>query len=346
MLFPLHHFFTEKLNGQTLLISRTDSIGDVILTLPLVTVAKQTWPGCRTVFLCREYAREVVACCSSVDEFLSWDSIAELPVHQQVEAFRKIQASVILHVFPRREIFSLARKAGIPLRIAGSTRIYPFYSCNRIVWMTRKRSDLHEAQLNLKLLQGLGIKESYSTSQIPTLYHFDRIPLPTNEIQALIDPTKFNLVLHPKSKGSAREWGTANFKALIHLLPAEKYKIFITGTKEEGDLVKDELIGQFAEVVDLTGRFSLRELIAFLSRVDGLIAASTGPLHIAAALGKKAIGIYPPIRPMHPGRWEPLGEKASFVVLNKTCSKCRHQQHCECMEAITPEDVYRILSMI
>jgi ADP-heptose:LPS heptosyltransferase len=44
-----------------------------------------------------------------------------------------------------------------------------------------------------------------------------------------------------------------------------------------------------------------------------LVAASTGPLHIASAVGIHAIGLYPSKRPMHPGRWMPLGGNASYL---------------------------------
>ena len=70
-----------------------------------------------------------------------------------------------------------------------------------------------------------------------------------------------------------------------------------------------------------------------------LYAASTGPLHIAAALGKLTIGLYPPIKPMHPGRWAPLGNLSTFIVKPKKCNKCRKRKVCECLESITPEEV-------
>jgi len=79
---------------------------------------------------------------------------------------------------------------------------------------------------------------------------------------------------------------------------------------------------------------SLPEFITFIGKADGLVAASTGPLHLAAALGRIAIGIYPPIRPMHPGRWAPIGQNASFLVVEKDCSDCRKNMNCLCMKAI------------
>jgi ADP-heptose:LPS heptosyltransferase len=61
---------------------------------------------------------------------------------------------------------------------------------------------------------------------------------------------------------------------------------------------------------------------------------------LAAAAGIAAIGIYPPIRPMHPGRWAPIGPRASYMVAEKKCNQCRNMRHCECIPSITPEQVY------
>lgn len=141
--------------------------------------------------------------------------------------------------------------------------------------------------------------------------------------------------MHPKSRGSAREWGLDNFSGLIALLPKDRFKIFITGTKTERELLQP-LFGSHPHLVDLTGRLSLAELMAFVARTDALIAASTGPLHLAAALGIHALGIYPPIRPMHPGRWAPVGPGAAVFVKKEDCEACRKTGDCTCMRDIAP----------
>ena len=69
------------------------------------------------------------------------------------------------------------------------------------------------------------------------------------------------------------------------------------------------------------------------------MAASTGPLHIAAALGKVAVGLYAPMHPIHPGRWAPIGEKAGYLVLNKMCNDCRKSMDCKCIRDIQPLQV-------
>ncbi|MEE8549974.1 MAG: glycosyltransferase family 9 protein, partial [Gemmatimonadota bacterium] len=87
----------------------------------------------------------------------------------------------------------------------------------------------------------------------------------------------------------------------------------------------------------------LDDLISFVSRADALIAASTGPLHLAAALGREAIGLYSPKRPRHPDRWAPVGKHAHALVFDENCEKCREGMDCACIEDIPPSAVYEIL---
>jgi ADP-heptose:LPS heptosyltransferase len=206
--------------------------------------------------------------------------------------------------------------------------------------MSRRRSALHEAQLNVKLIRSLTGIEEISLEDLSHHYGFIQPPGPGQELEELFDPKRFNLIMHPKSKGSAREWGLENFKQLIKLMPSERFRIFITGTAEEGAAIrKSSLFDENPDVVDLTGRLTLEELIRVINRADGLLAASTGPLHIAAALGKHAVGIYPPIRPMHPGRWAPVGPNASYLVKEEVCNDCRKNMNCHCIREISPEQV-------
>ena len=126
---------------------------------------------------------------------------------------------------------------------------------------------------------------------------------------------------------------------MIGLLPEEKFRIFITGTREEGLLMEDFLFQHKNRVTDLTGKLTLSELIGLINHCDGIVAASTGPLHIAAAMGKHAIGLYAPMKPIYPKRWAPFGVNADYLVLDKECNDCRHSMDCQCIRSIKPEDV-------
>lgn len=326
----------EKLNliGKRIVISRTDSLGDVVLCLPVASVLKRLYPGCTVIFLGKSYTRDLIECCEYVDTFADWEELRNTE-----QGLASLKADAIIHVFPVKEIALAAKQAGIPLRIGSTGRFYHWNTCNKLVRLSRRHSALHESQLNLKLLVPLGARRLFSLNEIQDLYGLTKVHHLTSEQKSLLSPDCFNLVLHPGSKGSAREWGLQNFSKLIGLLPKDKYKIFITGTAAESADLKESLLAQHPEVTDLCGKFTLAELIAFIANIDGLVAASTGPLHIAAALGRTAIGIYPPIKPMHPGRWAPVGPCSYPLVVNRKCSKCRKHGECSCMQEITPEMV-------
>lgn len=316
----------------TLIISRTDSIGDVVLTLPMAGYVKKHFPQCRIIFVGRNYTRDVVALSEHVDDFISWDETHTLP-----------KAHAIIHVFPQKQIARAAKKSQIGLRVGTTNRLFHWGTCNKLIRLSRKNSDLHESQLNFKLLGFLNIPTDVKLDNIKKYYGFTKTQTLPDEWLKQIDKTKTNVILHPKSKGSAREWGLDNFSELINSLPEDKFKIFISGTKEEGEQAK-ALFEKHKNITDLTGKMNLKQFISFINNADVLVAASTGPLHIASALGKKAIGLFAPMRPIHPGRWKPLGEHAKHLVLDKNCSDCRKTKDCHCIREIKPKQIVEILS--
>jgi heptosyltransferase III len=322
---------------KRIILSRTDSIGDVMLTLPMAGVLKKYIPGCHIIFLGRSYTKPIIECSENVDQFIDWDEIQMPDSRCRIE---DLHADIIVHVFPDRKICKLAKQAGIPLRIATSHRWFTALYCNELLRFGRMNSDLHEAQLNLKMLAPLGITDEFPLNEIPIFYGLTKLYSDrASSIEHRVS-SSLNLILHPKSKGSAREWGLDNFSHLIDLLPKVKFRIFITGTKEDGLLMKDFLEKNKARVTDLTGKLTLSELISFIAACDGLIAASTGPLHIAAALGKHALGLYAPMKPIYPKRWAPLGKNADYLVFEKEgCTDCKRSADCTCIRSIKPEDV-------
>lgn len=317
---------------SNILISRTDSIGDVVLTLPVAAVLKKQFPQIKIGFMGRAYTKPVIEACKYIDEFIDADDF----MHNNITIGGE-KPEVILHVFPVSSIAKRAKQLNIPIRIGTTNRLYHRFTCNRLVKLSRKNSPLHEAQLNLKLLKAFDIDSDFSLEEIGHLFGLEKLqPLPA-EFTSLIDRNKYNLVLHPKSQGSGREWPVDNFIQLIRSLDKEKYQIFISGTQKEQHALKPlfEEVGHL--VTDITGKMTLPQFMSFINQCNGLIASSTGPLHIAGALGKDAFGIYPSIRPLHPGRWRPLGDKAQVFVLQKDCNDCKkNPSACKCMMLIEP----------
>ena len=325
---------------MNILISRTDAIGDVILTIPMAGYLKKEFPGCKIFFLGRTYTKPIVEISEYIDDFLNWDSISKLPEAEQVNTFSALNLDWFIHVYPDKKIAQIAHKAKVKNRVGTSHRTYNWLTCNKKVSFSRKKSDLHEAQLNFKLLEPLGIEFVPELKVFPFLYG---MKAKVQELPVSPSKNKVSVILHPKSKGSAREWGLDNFERLIDLLQEDTYEVFISGTEADKNEMADWLKKIGNKAVDITGKLNLEQFVSFIGQADALIAASTGPLHIASALGKKAIGIYPPIRPMHPGRWKPLGQHAEVLVKEIECESCRKLNECACMLSISPEDVVRLL---
>ncbi|WKN41947.1 glycosyltransferase family 9 protein [Tunicatimonas pelagia] len=288
-----------------ILLSRTDSIGDVILTLPMAGVLKALFPEVHVSFLGKAYTRAIIERCAFVDEFYEWNE-ENPPV---------ISADIVIHVLPRSAISRWAKQQKIPQRVGTSHRVFHWFSCNRLVNLGRKNSDLHEAQLNLQLLRPLTPKVDYSLDQLSAYYRWNPSQHLRDYFSQYLATDKFNLLLHPKSQGSAKEWPLRYYLALVEQLSPAKFQILITGTAQEGEKIKAECPEFFTlpHVKDTTGAFSLSEFIDFISHADGLVACSTGPLHIAATSGIYALGLYPDQRPMHAGRWGPIGKKAEYI---------------------------------
>ncbi len=328
----------NSFNGKRIILSRTDGIGDVILSLPLAGVLKKHFPDCYLIFLGRDYTLPLIECSQHIDQAVSFDSYQALKEKDRIEAFNKLKADVIFHVFPQKEVAYLAKQSQVPLRIGTSHRLWHWLSCNYLLPLTRKNTDLHEATLNLQLIKPFIKGNLPEINEIYKFYGLNKLPELTKEFSQISSQNIPNLILHPFTKGSAREWGIDNFFALAKLLQPH-FRIFISGSPAEGKGIQNHPMLTLENVIDVTGKFSLSEFIGFINHCDGLVAASTGPLHIASALGKMAVGLYPPIRPMHPGRWAPLGENAHFIVESKACNACRKTGNCDCMKAISPQKV-------
>ena len=302
-------------NNKTIVISRTDSIGDVVLTLPICGWLKEKFPYARILFLGKSYTAPVVACYEAVDEFVAWDDIEDLPLPSRVDAFKKWNADVFIHVFPDKELAKLAKKAKIPVRIGTSHRSFHFLNCNVRPNFTRKNADEHEAQLNFHLLKHFGVHKLPSLENCKELItaYFKPNKALNPAVESLLAKDGKNIVLHPRSKGSAIEWNIDNYEKLAITLAKQGHTVFFSGTEQEGASFRGK-IPSHPLIHDLSGKLSLIEFITFLTHIDAMVACSTGPLHLAAILDKKAIGLYTSQRPMHPGRWQPLGGDVEILV--------------------------------
>ncbi|MCH9823009.1 MAG: glycosyltransferase family 9 protein [Bacteroidetes bacterium] len=321
-----------------IVIARTDSIGDVMLTIPMAGILKAKYPETELIFIGKSYTEAVIKCCKNVDQFINWDILEKDP--HAVQELKLLNADLIVFSLPNIKLAKLAWQANIKNRVGVSRRWFHWVFCNDRPQFSRRKSDLHEAQLNIKLLEKWIPSTNFTLEEIASSYGFSpTIPLP-ERFSNLLKKDSLNIILHPKSQGSAREWGVKNFQQFANLAVEKGVKIFVTGTESEGQQIRKDF--RFSDsIIDLTGKMNLHELIAFINATNGLVAASTGPLHLSAALGKIAIGLYSTLRPIHPGRWAPLGPKAKAITYEGPIDSNLKIKDDTTLELIPPDRVLR-----
>ncbi len=305
-----------------IIISRTDSIGDVVLTLPLAGYLKFKFPEVKISFIGTRYTFPVISRSGFVDNALIKEELNKSTIEPNADA--------ILFVFPDKDVAKWAKSRKIKIRVGTSHRLMHFFYSNRRVNFSRRKSGLHEAQLNFKLLEGIGINYIPEKSEIPKWYGLEKVELKRENKE------EKRIILHPRSKGSAREWPLEKYEELVYNFDKNQVLFLISGTKEDGQAIikgSPKLMNK-PNIQDMCGTSDLDGLINLISGVDGLIAASTGPLHIAAAFGIPTLGLYPPLKPMDPERWGPLGENARYKTSKEECLSCPGGPHCPCMQNI------------
>ncbi|MFM7006063.1 MAG: glycosyltransferase family 9 protein [Flavobacteriales bacterium] len=316
-----------------ILISRTDAIGDVCLTLPACQALQVAYPAASLTYLCKAYTKEVVACFEPITHILTLEELEIASTAQRNELLGNFD--IVIHLFPNKAVAQWCKAANIPKRIGTAHRLFHLFTCNFRPRFTRKRSDLHEAQLNFKLLAPLGIHTIPSLDQMNR--HLAFLPHETHGFSEFNKEDQI-ILLHPKSNGSGVEYPIEKYIELAEILAQQGYWIYFTGTDKEGALFRKQLPSH-PRIKDVTGLWDLKTFISVISKSKALVACSTGPYHLAGLSGIKAIGLFAQRKPIHPGRWAALGRQAQVLTSTGFCTVCAAGKACHCIEEISLEAI-------
>ena len=313
---------------RKILLARTeDYIGDTVLTLPLAGILKSRLPNTQVAFLGVEYSEPIVKKSIFVDEFYDWDKFKDLS---------KCNADAVMLVSPWFDIAKAVWQAKIPIRIGTARRWFHWLYTNRRVSLKKRAVHLHETQLTTSFLPAIGIKDDFKVDKLYRYYGWrkeNKRPFPN-----VISNTKRNIILHPKSRGSAPEWPLQHYYELARILGEHNFNVIISGVKEEKDYMQKNCPNLFElpHVTDIVGRYNLTDFINIVEQADCLVASSTGPLHLAAAAGINSIGLYAPVRPQHPNRWKPIGKRVKILCKGQPTN---NKKDINKIKTITPDDV-------
>ncbi len=148
------------------------------------------------------------------------------------------------------------------------------------------------------------------------------------------------VVLAPGAVGPAKRWPASAYAALARQLLSDGLAVWVIGGPAEKSIAQ-AIVGDTA-ARDFTGT-DLREAILALAAATTAVSNDSGLLHVAAALGTSAVGIFGPTSPWH---WAPLNPLAATIQADielacRPCHKpvCRLRHH-RCMVDISPEQVF------
>jgi heptosyltransferase-3 len=332
------------------LVVRTDKIGDLVLALPAAEAIKDSHPGTSVAFMVSPATAELARACPFVDQVIEWDESkrglgALLGLRRSI---RETCPNAVVFLRPTFRVALAAWSAGIRKRAGTAYRWYSLLFTKR-VGEHRKYAEHHETQYNLGILADL--------LPLKKRTYLPRITLPqaaeAYAIGALrqrgIDPGAF-VIIHPGSARSARNLPLGAYARLANLVETGLgIRVLVTGGREEQRLVSEIDRLREGASVSLVGAPGLLELAAVISRARLFISGSTGPMHLAAAVGTPTLSFFSPVRSCSPRRWQALAPHGRVILPPvPECPTCvgRRCEHFDCMERIEVDTVFEDLKQM
>ncbi len=345
VLHQREQIFIKKMKApENLLIVRTDRIGDVVLSLPLAGLVKKHYPACKVSFLVKDYTKDLVENHPFIDEILILKEENEkVSIKKNIDKLKQKKFDACIVVYPTFTVSLILFLSNIKERIGTGYRWYSFLF-NRKVYEHRKFAKKHELEYNVNLLKEIGIDDKILPGNVNFDIHIkessysliDTLLAENNVKQG----TKI-VVVHPGSGGSSVDLPLEKFVYLTkHLSKINDVQVVLTGTENEKNLCEKLVAGNSA--INLAGKLNLSELKALLNRIEIFVSNSTGPLHIAAALGKFTVGFFPKILACSAQRWGPYTEKKALFLPEINCKNCTREQcmKLDCMNSIDIDNVF------
>jgi len=337
---------------QRILISRTDRIGDVLLSTPVIKALREKFPQAYIAMLVAPYARDIVEGNPYLDEVIVYDKDGKHKSWWRSIKFagrlkkKKFDLAVILH--PSNRLHLITFLAGIPRRLGYNRKLG--FLVNLRKEHKKQEGRKHEAEYNLELLFALGISGNPHDLFMPIRQDSE------NYVEELfrkegISQTDKILAINPGASCPSKIWPAENFARVAEkLVGLHNFKVLILGGPKETDLA-DKLVREIkSKAINLAGKTSVSQLASILKRCSLFISNDSGPVHIASAIGVPVVSIFGRNQPgLSPRRWGPLGKADKYLHKDVGCIQCL-AHNCEkeftCLKAITVEDVIKAAESI
>ncbi|MBL8012857.1 MAG: glycosyltransferase family 9 protein [Candidatus Omnitrophica bacterium] len=304
---------------QNVLIIRTDKIGDVVLTTPAIAAVRSNLPQAKITVLVSGSTKALLQSDPNIDELIVDDRINEnkgwMGFWKLVDIVKQRRFDCVIIFHTKRRTNLLSFYAGIPVRIGYKDKNFGFLLTHGIK-DDRFLGIKHEVDYCLDLLKNLNFKVDGFRPVLsvdPDARQFIDQWIRENRLSG-----KRIIAIHPGASDLTKCWPVESFARLIDELAAiPESAVVVFGAGETVKLIHTIRTQSSAKFFDLSGKTSLAQIIALLSRSHVLVSNDSGPVHVAAALGIYVVSLFLRNQPgINAERWKPFGEKG-FLLLNK-----------------------------
>jgi len=355
---------------KKILLINPFGIGDVLFTTPIIHTLKDASPQVKIGYLCNQRSATILENNPYVDSVFIYE-------RDEFEAVRKKsflawlkKIIVFLNQIKKERFnvaldFSLNTQYGFFVWYAGiRERVgYDFKRRGRLLTKKIKLSgynDKHIVEYYADLLKYLGLDLKHRQLEL-YLKKENMERVEEILVKEGLKQVDFLIGIIPgagKSWGKdarLKHWPPENFAQLADKI-IENYqaKIIIVGDFSEKEIAKSVMSKMHYDAIDLTGKTTMGELAALLSKMKVVVTNDGGPLHIAVALGIKSVSIFGPVDERVYGPYPPSDR---HIVIKKdiACRPCYQKfripacdryRYRECISSISIEDVFSAVSRL
>ena len=293
------------INARRILIVRQDRMGDAVLATPIPREIKKAFPDAYVAVLAREYTKSIFENNPNVDEIITLESIKEKPFWQAVKEIRKRKFTDALMLLPDERLNYLLFFAGIKRRVGVGMKFFQTITFVKEVSRNKYIPLRHEADYCMDLARAIGVK----TFDVRTEIHFSEKE--KEQIEKLKNdyaPEGEKIIaVHTDDGGSSPNTTVEEYEQLIkELLKLQSVKVAVTTFNPP------EKLRNIPNVLYLAR--SKREFLMDVATFDLMISSSTGPSHVAAAVGVKTLTLFCRLPANSPALWSPMGNDAHYIL--------------------------------
>lgn len=326
------------LRFRRVLITRTDRLGDVLLSTPVIKSLRNNLPGAYIAIMAKESLVDLLRGNPYLDEVIALDKRGRhkglINVFRFSRQIKKKNFDLALILHPTVRVHFILFFARIKERI-GYDKKWGFLN-TRILKHTKQFGQKHESEYALEFLSEIGIVNFDKSLFMPVYKESEEWAINLFSERKLTNNK--TVAVHCQASCPSKIWPKDYFDSLIkNIVSNYKANIIYVGEKP------DQSIKENNGLVNLTGRTNLSQLASILKRSDLFISNDSGPVHMAVALGTPVISIFGRKQSgLGPRRWGPMGEKSVILHKDVGCQVClAHDCNRDfaCLKAIEPKEV-------